>query len=142
MPDPVSGALFCHLCTRLCSASTSVTSLKRFTSYQTTVAAFIMPRNCLNQSDSFCCVCGEVTFKFQRKTFIPLIKKCYDLYFGCNLGDEEKFWALHICCATCVRIPNGWKNGSRHIPVAVPLVSGQPKDLSSDCYFCLTDIRD
>ena len=85
--DPVSGALFCHLCARLCSASTtSVNSLKCTTSYHTTVAAFIMSRNCLNQSDSFCYACGEVTFKFQRKTFIPLIKKCYELYFGCNIG--------------------------------------------------------
>ena len=99
-----------------------------------------MPRNCLNKWDSFCCVCVEVTFKFQRKTFIALIKKCYELYFGCNSGDEEKFWTLHICCATCVRILNGWKNGSRHIAVAVPLVSEQPTDLSSNCYFCLTDI--
>ena len=139
-PNPVSAALFCHLCARLCSASTtSVTSLKCITSYHTTVASFIMVRNCLNQSDSFCYVCGEVIFISQRKTFIPMIKKCYELYFGCNVGDEEKSWTPHICCATCVRILNGSKNCSRHIPVAVP-VSGHSKDHSSDCYFCLTDI--
>jgi len=122
VPHPItllfSGTLFCHLCARLCSASTtsvtslrcittyhttvlrntvlslvcqamsckyhkcyfsevyhilcsasttSVTSLKCITSYHTTVAAFSMPTNCLNQSNSFCYVCGEVTFKFQRK---------------------------------------------------------------------------
>jgi len=85
--------------------------------------------------------CGKVTFKFQRKNFIPLIKKRYELYFGCNVGDEEgEFWTPHICCATCGSILNGWKNGSWHIPVAVPMVSGKPEDHSSDCYFYLTDI--
>lgn len=98
-----------------------------------------MPRKCLNHPDTFCYVCGELTFKLQRRNFTPLIKKCYQLYFGCKVGDQDKSWAPHICCVTCSRLLTGWANGSRHMPFAVPMVWREPKDHSSDCYFCLTN---
>jgi hypothetical protein len=40
--------------------------------------------------DTFCYLCGEMTFKFQMCNFIPLIEKCYELGFGCKVGDEDK----------------------------------------------------
>jgi hypothetical protein len=33
-----------------------------------------------------------------------------------------------------------WVNGSHQMPFAVPLVWREPKDHSSECYFCLSDI--
>jgi hypothetical protein len=33
-----------------------------------------------------------------------------------------------------------WVNGSHQVPFTVPMVWREPKDHSSDCYFCLTDI--
>jgi hypothetical protein len=99
-----------------------------------------MRRKCLNHPDIFCYVCGELTFKSQRRNFTPLIKKCYELYFGCKVSDQDNYWAPHICCVTCVRLLTGWINGSRHMPFAVPMVWREPKDHSSDCYFCLTNI--
>jgi hypothetical protein len=98
-----------------------------------------MPRKCLNHPDTFCYVCGELTFESQRN-FTTLIKKCYEFYFGCKVGDQGKYWAPHICCVTCVRFLTGWVNGSRHTPFAVPMLWREPKDHSSDCYFCLTNI--
>jgi hypothetical protein len=44
--------------------------------------ASIMTQKCLNQPDTFCYVCCELTFKYQRRNFTSLIKKCYELYFG------------------------------------------------------------
>jgi hypothetical protein len=99
-----------------------------------------MPRKCLNHPDTFCYVCGELTFKSQRRNFTRLIKKCCELYFGCKIGDQDKYWALHIFCVTCVRLLTGWVNGSRHMPFTVPVVWRQAKDHSLDRYFCLTNI--
>jgi len=63
-----------------------------------------MPRKCLNHPDTFCYVCGEMTFQSQRQNFTLLIQKCYELYFGCKVGDQDESWAPHICCVTCVRL--------------------------------------
>jgi len=60
-----------------------------------------MPRKCVNSSDPFCYICGEVTFKSRRRSFTPLIKNCYEHYFGCKVGDQDKSWAPHFCCVTC-----------------------------------------
>jgi hypothetical protein len=43
-------------------------------------------------------VCGDYTIKLNRKTITPLIKKAYELYFGCEIGDQDKPWAPHIVC--------------------------------------------
>ena len=100
-----------------------------------------MPRIFLNSVDSFCYICGELTFKAQKRNFTQLIKKCYHLYFGCKVGDQDKSWAPHICCATCVTLLTGWAKGIHHMPFAVPMVWREPKDHTSDCYFCITKIK-
>ncbi|UYV69584.1 hypothetical protein LAZ67_6004025 [Cordylochernes scorpioides] len=97
-----------------------------------------MPRRCINIPDIFSYICGELTFKVQRRNFKPLIKKCYQLYFGCKVGDQDKTWAPHHCCEICARRLTGWIKGERHIPFVVPMIWREPKDHSSDCYFCLT----
>ncbi|UYV65551.1 hypothetical protein LAZ67_3004671 [Cordylochernes scorpioides] len=97
-----------------------------------------MPRRCINIPDIFCYICGELTFKVQRRNFTPLIKKCYELYFGVKVGDQDKTWAPHHCCVICVRHLTGWIKGERHMPFVVPMIWREPKDHSSDCYFCLT----
>jgi hypothetical protein len=40
-----------------------------------------VPRKCINSSYAFCYICGEVTFKFRRRSFTTLIKKCYEYFF-------------------------------------------------------------
>lgn len=99
-----------------------------------------MPRKCVNHPDSFCYVCGDVTFKKQRRRFTPLVKTCYKLYFGCEIGDQDKNWAPHLCCITCVRLLTGWAKGARHMKFAVPMIWREPRDHLTDCYFCLTNI--
>lgn len=71
----------------------------------------------------------------------PLIKKCYQRYFGCQIGDFDKNWAPNTCCVSCVRLLTGWKNGTHHMPFAIPMIWREPKDHFTDCYFCLTNIK-
>lgn len=100
-----------------------------------------MPRKCINHVDNFCYICGELTFKSQRRNLTPLIKKCYQRYFGCQVGDFDKNWAPNTCCVSCVRLLTRWKNGTHHMPFAIPMIWREPKDHFTDCYFCLTNIK-
>ena len=88
-----------------------------------------MPRNCVNSSDAFCYICGEVTLK-------SLIRN----YFGCKVGDRHKSWAPHFCRVTYARLLAAWAIGSRSVPFVILMVWREPKDHVSDCYFCLTSI--
>jgi hypothetical protein len=85
-----------------------------------------MPRKCVNSSDAFCYIWSKVTFKSRRRSFTPLIKKCYEHYFGCKVGDQNKSWAPHFCCVTCARRLAAWAKGSRCMPFAIPMVWRQP----------------
>ena len=61
-----------------------------------------MPRKCINSSDVFHYICGEVTFKSWRLSFTPLIKKCYEHYFSWKVGDQDKSWAPQfLLCDMC-----------------------------------------
>jgi hypothetical protein len=80
-------------------------SVKCVTSLCHSLVSVLLPlclKKCLNHPDTFCYVCGELTFKSQRRNFTPLIKKCYELYFGCKVGYQDKYWAPYICCVTWV----------------------------------------
>ena len=100
-----------------------------------------MPSKCLNHPDTFCYVCGDLTFRSQRRNVTPLITKCYELYFGCKVDYQEKTWAPHICCLPCVRLITGWVNDSRQMPFDIHMVWREPKGHSSHCYCCLTNLR-
>jgi hypothetical protein len=67
---------------------------------------FIMPTKCLNHPDT-CYLYGEMTFKYKTWNFTLLSKKCYELYFGCKVGDQHKSWTPHIYCVMCMRFLTG-----------------------------------
>lgn len=97
-----------------------------------------MPRHCVNSADNFCYVCGEVTFSSQKQQITPLIRKAYQFYFGCKIGDQDKAWAPHIICNTCASNLRNWINGKRRsMPFAVPMIWREPSDHIKDCYFCM-----
>ena len=57
--------------------------------------------------------------------------------FDLKVGDQEKLWAPHTCCVTCSNSLREWLSGRRpQMPFAIPMVWREPKDHSSDCYFC------
>ena len=82
-----------------------------------------MHRNPINNADNFCYNCGEVTFARQRKTIITIVKKAYQLYFGCKIGDQYKSWTPHIYCRECLTNLSQGLNGKRYaMPFAVLMV--------------------
>jgi len=99
-----------------------------------------MPRKCVNLSDASCYICGKVTFKSRRRSFTPLIRKCYVHYFGCKVGDQDKSWAPHFRRVARARLLAAWAKGSHCMPFSIPMVWREPTDHVSDCYFCLTSI--
>lgn len=100
-----------------------------------------MSRKCLNSRDTFCYICGEFTIKSQRRIMTGLVKKAYELYFGCKTGDQDKEWAPHICCARCAVDLRAWLRGTpKAMPFAVPMVWREQRDHVTDCYFCLTNV--
>lgn len=100
-----------------------------------------MSRNCKNSSDSFCYICGDVTLKQYKRRLTARVKKLYESYFGCKLGDQDKKWAPHIGCVKCTSSLSTWAKGTgRGLKFAIPMVWREPKDHCTDCYFCLTDI--
>src|SRR5215813_14488332 len=96
----------------------------------------VMSRTCFNKADNFCYICGEVTFASQKRRITTVIKKAYNLYFGCEIGDQNKNWAPHICCNSCRSRLVQWLNGKKpSMPFAVPMIWREPTDHVSNCYF-------
>ena len=59
--------------------------------------------------------------------------------FGCAIGDEDKPWAPHSVCLSCMSGLYKWLDKkSTSFKFAVPMIWREPKDHYSDCYFCLT----
>ena len=84
-------------------------------------------RSCRNDPDKFCYICGQYTFKDQRKAITDFVRKVYLAYFKVMLGDQDKPWAPHIVCKACVESLRKWSNGTLTIRFGVPMVWTEPK---------------
>jgi hypothetical protein len=94
-----------------------------------------MPRNCVNCPKNICYICREVTFSTRKRPLTPVLKTAYECYFGCKVGDQDKKWALHVCCATILR---EWLNNKRRsVTFALRMIWWEPTDHLTDCYLCI-----
>ena len=101
-----------------------------------------MPRKCKNSADLFCYICGHYTTSDQKTVISSFVKRCYHAYFGCKLGDQDKPWAPHIVCKSCVENLRLWLKGkSKSLSFGVPMVWREPTNHGDDCYFCMTNMR-
>ena len=70
------------------------------------------------------------------------MKRVYFTYFGVRVGDQDKQWAPHIACKTCVEHLHQWINGKRRsLQFDVPMIWREPKNHHDDCYFCMINIK-
>lgn len=99
-------------------------------------------RSCLNSPNVFCYICGEYTVAKQRKNITDFVRQAYQAYFGVQLGDQDKSWAPHIVCKTCVECLRQWSDQKRKsLKFGVPMVWREPKNHHDDCYFCLVNVK-
>ena len=78
----------------------------------------------------------------QRRNINSFIKKIYLAYFGVPLGDQDKSWAPHQVCTTCVETLRSWSQGKNaKLKFGVPIVCREPKHDVDDCYFCLVNVK-
>ena len=87
-------------------------------------------RGCKNNPNTFCYVCG----RFVRRNITEFVRKAYYAYFGIKLGDQDKPWAQHTVCRTCIEQLRQWVNGKR---TALPLGIRD----HSYCYFCSVNVK-
>ena len=77
----------------------------------------------------------------QKKSITDFVRKVYLSYFGVMLGDQDKAWAPHNVCKTCIEHLRQWTLGKRKgMRFGVPMVWREQTDHSSDCYFCKVSV--
>ena len=69
-----------------------------------------MDRTCKNHLNRFCYICGHVVLPDRQAKITDFVIKAYQAYFGVKLGDQDKPFAPHICCKTCVENLRDWRN--------------------------------
>ena len=98
-------------------------------------------RSCKSHPDSFCYICGEFKITDERNCVTEFIQKAYHAYFGVRLGDQDKPWAPHVVCKTCVEYLRQWTQFSRKaLKFGIPVIWREPKNHTDDCYFCAINL--
>ena len=65
------------------------------------------------------------------------MKQAYLAYFGVMFGDQDKSWAPHMVCKTCVECLRHWTNRERKsLNFGVHMVWREQKNHHDDCNFC------
>jgi hypothetical protein len=69
------------------------------------------------------------------------VKKLCFSYFQLKVGDQDKSFAPHIACNTCVEGLRYWYDGKRKaMPFAIPRQRREQKNHYDDCYFCMVTV--
>ncbi|CAJ0962494.1 unnamed protein product [Ranitomeya imitator] len=93
-----------------------------------------------NDPNIFCYICGNFTVKTQRRNITDFVKRVYFAFFKVKLGDQDKHWASHKVCKTCIESLRSWSQGKNaKLQFGVPMVWREPSNHLEDCYFCLVD---
>lgn len=99
-------------------------------------------RKCLNSCDIFCYICGSYVVIKQRQNITRFVQQAYFAYFGIRIGDQDKSWAPHTVCKTCVEALRLWSYGKKKsMPFAIPMVWREPQNHVNDCYFCMVNTQ-
>jgi len=99
-------------------------------------------RKCKINPNKFCYICGRYMFANQSQTITYFVKKYFYYYFGIKLGDQDKSWAPHKVCISCVSTLRNWSMGRKiSFSFGVPMVWRESKNHINDCYFCISNVK-
>ena len=99
-------------------------------------------RQCSNDPNIFCYICGNFTLKTQRRNITDFVKRVYFAYFKVKLGDQDKHWAPHKVCKTCIESLRSWSQGKNaKLKFGIPMVWREQTNHLEDCYFCLVNVK-
>ena len=70
-------------------------------------------RQCPQSPQKFCYICGSYVFDSKVRLIDSFVKKLYFYYFQLKVGDQDKSFAPHTACNTCVEGLRYWYNGKR-----------------------------
>ena len=77
----------------------------------------------------------------QRNSITDFVKNIYKSYFGLVLSNQDKTWAPHKICTTCLLELRKWSKGQKNsFKIVSPVLWREPNDHVKDCYFCCCDI--
>ena len=77
----------------------------------------------------------------QRNSITDFVKNIYKSYFGHVLSNQDKTWAPHKICTTCLLELCKWSKGQKNsFKIVSPVLWREPNDHVKDCYFCCCDI--
>ena len=68
-------------------------------------------RQCQNNPDVICYICGEYMMTKYRFNVRDFTKRAYEAYFGIKLGDQDKSQAPHKVCKHCAETLHFWTQG-------------------------------
>ena len=95
-----------------------------------------------NNPDRFCYICGNVVLSNRQAKITGFVKKAYHNYFGVKIGDKDKPFAPSVCCKIYVENLWDWRNGKmKSMPFAIPMNWREGKDIITDCYFCMINLK-
>ncbi|KAI6651281.1 hypothetical protein LOD99_5429 [Oopsacas minuta] len=76
----------------------------------------------------------------QTTAITGFVKKAYLGYFERRLGNQDKTWAPHTVCRSCVENFRQWTKGIRKsLSFGIPMIWREPQNHISDCYFCMAN---
>ncbi|GBP63242.1 hypothetical protein EVAR_56623_1 [Eumeta japonica] len=79
--------------------------------------------------------------KDHRKPINDMITRLYSLYFGIQIGNQDKVWAPHIVCKICIEHLRQWEKGTRKsLKFGISMRWREQKNHHDDCYFCITNL--
>ena len=101
----------------------------------------IKRRQCWNNPDAFCYICGDYMRAKCRFNVRDFTKRAYEAYFGMKLRDQDKPWAPHKVCKHCTETLRFWTQGKvNSMRFGVHMVWHEPKNHHDDCYFCIVNM--
>ena len=108
--------------------------------YEKVVKMSTKRRQCRNDPDVFCDICGEYIMAKYRFNVRDFTKRAYEAYFGMKLGDQDKSWTPHKVCKHCTEMLRFWTQGKvSWIRFGIHMVLRERKNHQDDCYFCMVD---